>query len=227
MSAANTGFLKALLERFAKLPEAEAVECCVWAEVWLEHRNKEPKIDLLFAGCESPMERMFLLGAKLSGSGLFMHEVGGGWCDIRSTDGVEYRVVPQHEVYEEDDETEDFSPFARVDFRFFEPGKAYSLAIEIDGHEFHEKTKEQVAKDKARERRLVRSGHYVVRFAGSEVFADPVACWKEVISIAESLSEREEYRDEYLRESILEELTAPEKKPKLLEAPAETVEAAE
>jgi very-short-patch-repair endonuclease len=54
------------------------------------------------------------------------------------------------------------------------------LIVELDGHDFHEKTKEQVAADKSRERAIVRSGIRVMRFSGSEVFRNTRACVVEV-----------------------------------------------
>lgn len=50
------------------------------------------------------------------------------------------------------------------------------VVVECDGHAFHEKTKEQVARDKARDRFL--SIHYgkVIRFTGSEIYRDPAKC---------------------------------------------------
>lgn len=50
------------------------------------------------------------------------------------------------------------------------------LVVECDGHEFHEKTKEQAVRDKRRDRVLAAEGMRVIRYAGSEVFADPVGC---------------------------------------------------
>lgn len=55
--------------------------------------------------------------------------------------------------------------------------------IEIDGHDFHEKTKKQAAKDKARERILVATGVPVLRFSGSEVFRGGRACAQETYSV--------------------------------------------
>lgn len=54
------------------------------------------------------------------------------------------------------------------------------LAIECDGHNFHEITKEQARRDKRRDRWLKSQGVTVLRFAGSEIWADPEACWDEV-----------------------------------------------
>lgn len=57
------------------------------------------------------------------------------------------------------------------------------LAIECDGHEFHEKTKEQAARDKARDRELSALGHRVVRFTGSEIWRDPFRCADDVFDL--------------------------------------------
>jgi very-short-patch-repair endonuclease len=58
-----------------------------------------------------------------------------------------------------------------------------NLAIEIDGHDFHEKTKEQVARDKSRERSIQIAGYTVFRFSGSEVFKNSRKCVNEVIEL--------------------------------------------
>ena len=57
---------------------------------------------------------------------------------------------------------------------------ALPLAIELDGHDFHEKTKAQASWDRRRERSIVRSGYLVVRFTGHEIFQDAEKCVKEV-----------------------------------------------
>jgi very-short-patch-repair endonuclease len=56
-----------------------------------------------------------------------------------------------------------------------------NLAIEIDGHDFHERTKEQAARDKSRERSIATAGYTILRFSGSEVFRNPRQCVNEVI----------------------------------------------
>ncbi|MFD1066657.1 endonuclease domain-containing protein [Oceanobacillus locisalsi] len=61
--------------------------------------------------------------------------------------------------------------------------KTYNFAIECDGHNFHEKTKEQAAKDKSRERSLMKEGIIMMRFTGSEIWKDPSKCAAEVIKI--------------------------------------------
>lgn len=62
----------------------------------------------------------------------------------------------------------------RVDFLLDSyPGRNLRpLVVECDGHDFHERTKEQAQRDKARDRFLVGRGYRVLRFTGSEIFAD-------------------------------------------------------
>jgi very-short-patch-repair endonuclease len=61
--------------------------------------------------------------------------------------------------------------------------KQINFVIECDGHDFHEKTKEQAKKDKQRERDLMKAGNVVIRFTGSEIVKNPIGCAREVIDI--------------------------------------------
>lgn len=70
----------------------------------------------------------------------------------------------------------------RVDFLVLHNGGG--IVVECDGHEFHEKTKEQAAKDKARDRALQEFGFKVYHFTGSEIWRDAVKCAREVLSQA-------------------------------------------
>lgn len=54
------------------------------------------------------------------------------------------------------------------------------VAIECDGHAFHEKTKEQAAADKRRDREILGAGFPVVRFTGSEIYKDAAGCVEQV-----------------------------------------------
>lgn len=58
------------------------------------------------------------------------------------------------------------------------------IAVECDGHEWHEKTKEQAANDKARDRSLQERGFKVFHYTGSEIWRDPIKCAREVMGIA-------------------------------------------
>lgn len=73
----------------------------------------------------------------------------------------------------------------RVDFYIANVGHRESspLIVECDGHDFHEKTKEQAQRDKARDRYLVSQGYRVLRFTGSEIFRDAEKVATEIISV--------------------------------------------
>lgn len=59
------------------------------------------------------------------------------------------------------------------------------LVVECDGHQFHERTKEQAAKDRSRDRKLTSLGFDVFRFTGSELWCDPWGCASQVYDWAE------------------------------------------
>jgi very-short-patch-repair endonuclease len=72
----------------------------------------------------------------------------------------------------------------RVDFEInawnMDTRNSENLVIEVDGHDFHEKTKEQAGRDKHRDRLLQKAGYKILRFTGSEVYNDPSAVVKEI-----------------------------------------------
>lgn len=59
---------------------------------------------------------------------------------------------------------------------FADLDKSKSLIIECDGHDFHEKTKAQVAKDNERMMDIKMLGYDVIRFSGSQIYNDPFGC---------------------------------------------------
>lgn len=59
------------------------------------------------------------------------------------------------------------------------------LVVECDGHDFHEHTKEQAARDRARDRHLFLKKYPVFRFTGSELWRDPIGCAKQAVSYFE------------------------------------------
>ena len=106
----------------------------------------------------SPVEQIFLM------EWVFCHvEQKKGWS-----------LHPQKLLHTENGEF-------KIDFVVMGSGKS-RLAIEIDGHEFHEKTKVQARNDRQRERAIMRAGHPVYRFTGSEVFANARSCVEEVVA---------------------------------------------
>jgi len=137
-------------------------------DVWFYHLIDKP----LANRCGSPIEAM--LGAAL----LLIDKFDGmpgypltlaGQDEIPDWDSVgETRLlIPQFNF-------EDY----RIDWAY-RNGKQLTF-VECDGHEFHEKTKEQVARDKLRDRRIQAAGHPILRFAGSEIWNDPFLCAQQI-----------------------------------------------
>jgi hypothetical protein len=55
------------------------------------------------------------------------------------------------------------------------------IVVEVDGHEFHERTKEQAQKDKSRDRQMQQVGYMVFRYTGSEIYNDVASSVSEVM----------------------------------------------
>jgi very-short-patch-repair endonuclease len=66
----------------------------------------------------------------------------------------------------------------RLDFAFV--GDNVKVAVEIDGHEFHERTPEQVERRNERDADLQSEGWTVVHFSGRQVLRNPEACTERV-----------------------------------------------
>ena len=67
--------------------------------------------------------------------------------------------------------------------------KETNLAIECDGHEFHQKTKEQVAHDNERELDLKMAGYNIIRFSGSQIYNKPFECARDIYEYIQKLKE--------------------------------------
>ncbi len=57
------------------------------------------------------------------------------------------------------------------------------IAIECDGHDWHDRTKQQAAYDRARDRWMLKNGVATLRFTGSEIFHSAEKCASEVMDI--------------------------------------------
>lgn len=118
------------------------------------------EIERAFAGC-------FLIGTQLSG-----HDTRLGMPDKPF---MGWFLVPQFEIGQ-----------YRVDFLFGRgdrPTVAECVVVECDGHDFHEKTPEQAARDKARDRFLNLHVKAVLRFTGREIYRDPNGCVVEALEV--------------------------------------------
>jgi very-short-patch-repair endonuclease len=58
--------------------------------------------------------------------------------------------------------------------------------VECDGHDFHERTKEQAARDKKRDRDLLSRGVTTIRFTGPEIYKNAEGCARQLWKIIEN-----------------------------------------
>lgn len=150
----------------------------------------------LLSHCESPIERLFLAALLASGA--------GSACDL----GIQETVAMLRDagvdapaksgpygvwrfgVFVLQPQLRGDAGLWRPDFGFVHLGPSpmmLRLAVELDGHDFHERTKEQAKRDKSRDRDLNRLGWRVLRFTGSEVFGDAERCVDELSTTIDAL----------------------------------------
>lgn len=129
--------------------------------------------------CESPIE--LLLGCTLFG---FVNSVAFapfqsfkalklGDPDLLGRQPGQYELVPQF-VWGK----------YRIDFALLSDLE-YPIFIECDGHDFHERTKEQAARDRSKDRAIQTAGIPILRFTGSEIYQRPANCAHQIFLFAE------------------------------------------
>lgn len=60
------------------------------------------------------------------------------------------------------------------------------VIVECDGHDYHERSKEQAERDKRRDRSITSHGLPVFRFTGRELHRDAAACVAEVVDFTQA-----------------------------------------
>ena len=127
--------------------------------------------------CESPIEKLMCaslsFGLHASNTGMMLHSA------FYKPQG-DVHIQPQAQLGD-----------YRVDFALVANERWASdlnveakIVIECDGHDFHERTKEQAERDRSRDRVLTTMGWTVLRFTGREIVRDPMAC---VISVGDAI----------------------------------------
>lgn len=146
------------------------------------------QVDLLtaaFSICESPIEERLLL-AYLQEFPATAHYDGHAnpiFIDEDLTDKKSWVMfIPQFAMH--------FGKkHFRADFLFLQlvedaenerVNDVKKVVVEVDGHDFHERTKEQARNDRSRDRFMLREGFYVLRYTGSEVFNNPYVVAREI-----------------------------------------------
>lgn len=140
--------------------------------------------------CDSPIEQLFHIH--------FVEMVRDLDNELRTIEyGARANVDSQHEIKIED-KTYRVDFFAQCLFRGIEK----NFVIECDGHEFHEKTKEQARRDKERERSLLNEGYTVIRFTGSEIWEKPSRCVGEAMKIINKSIGLDDYYHELVQRDL-------------------------
>ena len=118
--------------------------------------------------CQSPIE--IVMGAALFRVANLRHT----WAED------DWKVIPQCRL---------LGGLYRLDYLvrpWWEPDEGpsvYPIAVECDGHDFHEKTREQASKDKRRDRELTAAGFRIMRFTGSDILSDPIGCAEQIMGV--------------------------------------------
>ncbi len=163
------------LECFWNLPR-RAQEIYLWYLLSPKRNN----IDICeldsceFELCESPIEKIMCLALQLTSHDFYYGAFGFYTQKNIECNGKKYRadfyvdslLVPKYRC------NSDLSENLKV-------------VIECDGHDFHEKTKEQVARNNERDMDLKKEGCEVLHFSGSQIYKDPIKCAKDVWSYIE------------------------------------------
>lgn len=132
--------------------------------------------------CDSPIENILFSALLFESNGYHPFDIctldilegtNGvkSYLDIKPRKDMETIVVPQVKI---GDYVADF--LFTCSFR----GSVSRFIVECDGHDFHEKTKEQAKRDKRRDRWLLSKGISSLRFTGSEIYQDPIRCAEEI-----------------------------------------------
>lgn len=152
------------------------------ADAWCEAMGQEHlrRVEALTPQCESPIEAMLACYlAALRTAGLDVLIFTKNWPrDNEERDRARRTGALCIEAQAAID-------LWRVDFLLTLidiDGEMQHVVIECDGHEFHERTKEQAARDRARDRAMIAKGYHVLRFTGSEIHRNGPKCLGEIES---------------------------------------------
>lgn len=150
-------------------------ECAKYVGANAEELHEIKIENLCHEYCDSPIEQLVLAALLTVAEINYLQETT--WGEFYVVYG-KFSIEMQRKIH----------PY-RVDFLI---DKIW--VIECDGHDFHERTKEQAKHDKKRDRFLTSKGYKILRFTGSEITADPIKIaleiWNNVIPAYDFLDPR-------------------------------------
>lgn len=141
---------------------------------------------------ESPIEEAMLYSLIISAQeevediGFVVGGYAFGDCGV----GAEFLVIePQAKI-------ENYRADFLLTFKSLIPGfeGERQLIVECDGHDYHDKTKQQASRDKERDREMKKLGYEVFRFTGSDIWNDAYSCAKEAIDMVTGITDKKRER---------------------------------
>lgn len=141
------------------------------------------ELDYAVGKCESPIEELLLL--CLAAEGLIAgDEIYFNRLDFEpfSCGGAIVAVKPQVQIGK-----------YRIDFQVGmwirtvlqssdqEEWRAATILVECDGHDFHDRTKEQASRDRERDRDLQTAGFQIFRYTGADLWRDAMSHARELL----------------------------------------------
>ncbi|WP_079709949.1 hypothetical protein [Paraliobacillus ryukyuensis] len=159
------------LKDLVKLDEHKVIE-----RISMHIESKYLDILTSLEHCESPIEKIFALeiDRELNNSKLQQIPFVTMW-------------TPQKEIkiFTGSNNEQKYRLDFLIEVHNMQQDSQIGFAVECDGHEFHEKSKKQVAKDKKRDRDLLKAGIIPIRFSGSEILNEPMKVSRETVQIIE------------------------------------------
>lgn len=140
----------------------------VYHDVMCETRNFQFNLEYSLKDCESPIEQLLAVSLERINLLGFCHY--NPFIDVIAIEKQQDIKISKKVTY-------------RVDFLITVHYKNQGMkgfVIECDGHEFHQKTKEQVEKDNQKTRDLQMKGFEVTRFSGTEIYHRSYLCATEI-----------------------------------------------
>jgi very-short-patch-repair endonuclease len=137
-------------------------------EVYEGARGESPIETLMFAAMYSAIQDTFCFEIASATSGYPVFVPGAEPCSLN-------RILIEQQI-----EICGFRADFVIHFWVW-PAKTWKkLIVECDGHDFHERTKEQAKRDRSRDRLAQCQGIPILRFTGSEIWNDPLGCGYQV-----------------------------------------------
>jgi very-short-patch-repair endonuclease len=140
-----------------------------YARIQNDYFSQEMYMNIIDMEITSPIEQIFYIACHVLCAAAHTQINPEPWRDSKGNDqaGIGIYMSPQVKIGK-----------YKVDFLFSfnnqGPKEFYpDLIVELDGHDFHDKDKNQRAYEKARDRYLVKNGYKVLHFTGSEVVKEP------------------------------------------------------